>query len=518
MKESQSQDDRQAHTKSAIDIWLNIIIITFISLGALLMLLQSYRLYEARIDASTEQRDALLQQLDDMAQANENGDASDDQSALITTIATDALTRAEDSVGRADGLLSFLEGAAVLVGLALGAAALVGYRNTREIRTEMRQEMEEMKVISKRLEENRSYLENLPKSLEEFQDIRSEYKDQLKIIRENATYLMAATKELELGNHQQAYRYINFVIKDSQDNPQALYMAGWLEMQYIPNKKQEGVEKLKEAIDIDSENPSYTAALGVALKRRASDAKEKDDMIAYESDYAHALAYLLEALHDFPHLVDLNRESFWGPVGGIYRDMGRIDDAIKAYNDALKVTPGSSYPQGNLATLYLQKAKSEQETPEKVEKVLKEFEEALKMARTELGYEPTSYFLMMDIAMSSTMLIAEDGNNQDEAARWLTNALKTTPTAGMLNVSLGGWKRLKDYCLTEWSDSRTFIEQAITQVEEAIKNAPRDENTVEQEVDKTPLHQVLRETIAGLQERLDDLDEDDPTYSARVRR
>ena len=66
---------------------------------------------------------------------------------------------------------------------------------------------------------------------------------------------------------------------------------------------------------------------------------------------------LLAALKLDPHLTDAEGESYYGSLGGLYRRQGRYEDAIEAYLQATRVTPTSSYPLINLASLFWHEGK-----------------------------------------------------------------------------------------------------------------------------------------------------------------
>ncbi|HEX3051206.1 MAG TPA: hypothetical protein VHP83_11165, partial [Aggregatilineaceae bacterium] len=129
------------------------------------------------------------------------------------------------------------------------------------------------------------------------------------------------------------------------------YIAGWLELQFILDHFAQGVAHLERVVQLRGDWPTARAAYGIALRRQAT---KETDPIERQNLFVRAEGELLAALGQNPHLLDPNQESFWGPIGGIRRDKGNLVGAIEAYENALKVTPRSSYPLGNLAGLYLE--------------------------------------------------------------------------------------------------------------------------------------------------------------------
>ena len=160
-------------------------------------------------------------------------------------------------------------------------------------------------------------------------------------------------------------------------------------------------------------------------------------------------------------------------MAGILRDRGEIDKAIKAYEDACNVTPGSSYPHGNLAALYLCKAKEDQ-NPEWRQKALTLFAKTAKLAEMELSMVPNDYYHIMDIAMSRMMLSQKDANALDESLDKLDAALSAKPAAEMLVVSQRGWQFLADHCPDDWNELQERLNGALQQIAQAIDEARQD--------------------------------------------
>jgi hypothetical protein len=380
------------------------------------------------------------------------------------------LERAEDAVNSAQLILSFLEGSTLLIVLGLGAAAIFGYRNSRELREEMNEVLDDVRGEFAKLsnlrtsfEPYRENLESLPAQIEKLNRVREDMLTELESIQPILANLLQANQELNLRNYPEAYRFVINVLERAPDNLQALYVAGWLELQYIPGKLEAGLKHLKHAMRLDPDSPSMKAAYGVGLRRtalREASAQARDNL------FIEAEGYLKQALGQNPNLIDLNRESFWGPVGGIQRDMNRLQEAIQSYEKALNVTPGSSYPMGNLAALYLQQA---QNKPDQYEKVLDAFDATNRYAGAELAFMPKDYFLMMDMAMANTILGERNKANFKAAGDWLSAAISMSPSRGMLRVSLNGWQRLYNFCPKEWAKVKEHLGEAIQQLEAAAQ-------------------------------------------------
>jgi tetratricopeptide (TPR) repeat protein len=377
-----------------------------------------------------------------------NGEASAED---VLEQAQAAANTAENTANNVQTLLSFLEGAGVLVGLALGAVAYVGIRNLSDVRKQIRDE------IDPRVNE----LAKLVALLETYQDSLKALPDQLETnrhLQQNYSDLLIASQELRLNNYLEAYAAAMRVLDRDENNAPALYTAGWLELQYIAGKREEGIQKLEQVMRVQPEWPTARAAYGVGLRRKARDVTNEAERRLL---FRRAEGELLGALGQSPHLLDLNLESFWGPVGGIRREIENDAGAIEAYREALKVTPTSSYPQGNLAALLLKRAKTKQERDE----ALDAFKKTLEFAKIELAINPGDYYHVMDVAMSNMIL-----GQFDSAFIMLDAALDMHVTREPLNTSLhAGWQFLYDNCPDEWAEVKQNLGTAIERVKQAIE-------------------------------------------------
>lgn len=415
-----------------------------------------------------------------------------------TAVATDEvvdaaaiLERAEDSVNSVDLLLSFLEGASVLIAVALGAAAFYGIRQSNQLRTELideynllrdqirREQLAERKKVEERLEE----LQHQREEMERFRDLVINYEPQFRTLDsmielrtelhnksndlrqtiDNVSKLLQADQEFRVRNHREAHRFITDVLQHDPDNPLALYMAGWVETHYIGGEEDRGLVRLQQLLELDPHWPSANAAYGVALRRKAMRATPIDrDMLE------EAQGYIRIALGRNRRLVDYNQESFWGPLGGLLRDMGDIDGAIEAYRSALRVTPGSSYPQGNLATLLLQKA---QQDNNREQEALEAFRHTIELANGELASRPNDYFLLMDLAQAYSVLGRVNRVNFGYAEENLQRALNLVDSVDLLTVSKRGWYNLEEFAprRMEWNEFRQAGVAAIEAIDERIR-------------------------------------------------
>ncbi|GAB4576293.1 MAG: hypothetical protein Kow0077_31990 [Anaerolineae bacterium] len=392
-----------------------------------------------------------------------------------------ALERANDAVASVELVLSFLEGASVLIGLGFGAAALYGLRNTDELRKELETEVEKVRELreevqrefeqakdrdremERRLEREIEILERFRPDLEHLKALREE----MNRAQEELALVQQAHQEFQLGNFQTAYRFARQVLEMNPENWLALYIAGWLEVHQF-DRLEDGIMHLRQVTELKQDWPAALAAYGVALRRKARQAEGEER----ERLFTMAEGALLQALGQSPSLMDFNEESYWGPVGGIRLETGRMDSAIEAYEAALRVTPDSSYPAGNLATLYLQRAHRTGNSADR-ERALNAFERTVQAARREQNMKPNDYYLWMDLAQAQTMLGVRNPVNFEQARQALEKALAVRPSRNMLATSLRGWHSLLDYCpdSAEWQPVRQAIQQAASQITAVLEGS-----------------------------------------------
>ena len=71
--------------------------------------------------------------------------------------------------------------------------------------------------------------------------------------------------------------------------------------------------------------------------------------------YAQAERRFLEALKIDPRVRNIQGESVYGMLGSLYRSQGRIQDAVRCFEEAERVTPHNTYPVINQAREALRK-------------------------------------------------------------------------------------------------------------------------------------------------------------------
>ena len=425
--------------------------------------------------------------IDQLRNPEDLPDITEDPSNLnVLRQAREAERRADEAVASADLILNLLEGASVLVAVALGGAAIYGFTeigsNSDKFDKKMEQFDAKMVRVDNKLDSFDTKMESvdlalhrLPEIQESLREFRQLKEDIVKSVSSIIRLMQAYQEFSHAQNYKMAYRYASELVNDPsttkgdagadspfQENPIALYIAGWLEVHHISGKLDEGIEHLQRVMEMEEKWTTVRAAYGVALRRKALRTSDPGEQRRLYND---AKTELKVALAEYPSLTDFNRESFHGPLGGLYRDTNRIEDAIEEYEAALRVTPGSSYPTGNLASLYLQQA-TENDDSELLEKAFKFFDRTYTAAEIELRESPGNYFLLMDLAMSMMVLSQRDEQKVEKALEHVDEALDVDSSCQMLEVSLRGWQRLLSYSpdTKEWTRTRDHFKAAIASV------------------------------------------------------
>lgn len=279
------------------------------------------------------------------------------------------LERANDAVNSAELVLSFLEGASVIITVAIAAAALVGLSSINELREAVDETENE---LLRRVEAAEDRLKEREQRLTSMEDLIAEAEKRIdSLVEERLQQVFADTESARrqsasLARHSLAEqlmreRNIDAALHACEDayrlDPQNYannYLYGMLLIE--KGRFNAAVEKLTEALQ---EEPDFTpalAALGLA-NRRVGD--QTDDRRERNEYYNIAESKLLAAIEADGNLLTHDGESYYGTLGSLYRRTGRIDDALDSYRRAAEITPRRSYPFINLAMLYMQQGEDQ---------------------------------------------------------------------------------------------------------------------------------------------------------------
>ncbi|NDJ86538.1 MAG: tetratricopeptide repeat protein [Chloroflexi bacterium] len=289
-------------------------------------------------------------------------------------VAARALEQAEANNDTADTILGLLEGGSVLLTIIVGVVAFVFTLNLRDLRSDLEGEAEanqakvdsELKfraeqmnnALSAREAELRQLTTELTslgeesrRRVEELTSMITQRLDEARQLAENSFRVLSlqllAEQQVRARNYDSAISMLLEAHELEPENQTTNYLLGYL---YTAQRKFEtALDYLETAHRVAPNFAPAQAAIGLA-QRRLGD--QQTDVDRRNRLWAEAEVNLSKALAMDHALLDGDGESYYGTLGGLYRRQGRYDDAVRAYERAVEVTPSSSYPVGNLAVLY----------------------------------------------------------------------------------------------------------------------------------------------------------------------
>ncbi|MCS6871645.1 MAG: tetratricopeptide repeat protein [Anaerolineae bacterium] len=324
----------------------------------------------------------------------------------------DALRRAEEVAQSAQNaletvsrMLSFLEVAGAIAGIVLALATTVGAGA--------------FVYISRRIQ----------RTLKDAEQLRESSEQMLRTIEQRGERATRAATLLQIGVQQMMAHNMNAALQTFEeahtldpDNRAVNYYLGELYSQN--NDPERAIPLLRTSAD---EFPQAEAALGYALRLQAS---RQNDPNLRNQLYAQAEQHFLRALERDKQARDINGASFWATLGGLYRRQGRLDDAIRAYEEASRVTPHSSYPLNNLAMLYLMKGD--------LEKASETFRRSLRIATRLVDGDPFDHWARFDLITAHAAM-----RNYDAAEAQFELLAESPPVVGALESFLSGLEALQ---------------------------------------------------------------------------
>ncbi len=389
------------------------------------------------------------------------GVVTDDGDALVLTQAEHTLARAEEAVNSAELILSFLEGASVIITISIAAAAVVGLSTISELRETMTETEQE---LLRRVEEAEHRLREREKELENMEDLLEAAKNTIDQVIEDRLQQVyrdtesARKQSAALARHsmaEQLLREKNFeaALQACEDayaldpkNYANNYLFGTL---LIDKGDFDGaVSKLQEALDAEGDFVPAIAALGLANRRlgdMADDRRRRNEL------YNIAEARLLDAINQNPALLTPDGESYYGTLGSLYRRQGRIEDALDSYRRAAEVTPQRSYPYINLAMLYM----NQQEDQLRDQNLII----AERNAERRVADTPTDYWALYDLGLIYLMR-----NEDDAALRHFKEAVEVTPAAVSVYYSVIARLEFLQSFITGWPGLSECVELLDTQI------------------------------------------------------
>ncbi len=346
----------------------------------------------------------------------------------ILDAANKASADADRAANSVNLILSFIQVAGLIGGLLAALLAAVGARTIGEYRSELNKARDELDEMRKGLQI-------------ETENVRSQGDRAIRAL----AMMQLGEQQLEARNIKSALRMYKEAYDLDPNNRATNYFLGEL---YIQEKDlAKGIEHLERALLGGGEYAPAEAALAYALEQkgdRATDAVERNRL------YAEAEARFLKAVQTDPAVRDINGESVYGLLGGLYKRQRRIEDAIRCYQQAERVTPQNSYPVNNLAMLYFQQGKSDI--------AQSYFARSATMSTRLLEGNPFDFWRRFDLTVALLAL-----GSVDEARKELDIALGHVQSIGPLEILLSDLNRLK-----ESPHPPASTEQFIQLVQQAI--------------------------------------------------
>ncbi len=290
------------------------------------------------------------------------------------------LERANDATQTADTILSWLEGASVLIGIVVVVGGWLLRRYFQEEIEDLRRDLQESVASSsafveqarKSLESREGQVRQLEQDLQQsqrelntalstrieesvqanrdrFTEIQDRARDNFRVL----SLQLLAEQQVRARNIETAIKTLQSAIAIDSGDHASNYLLGYL---YTSRKQIDlALDHLGRALESDPDFAPAIAAYGLALRRQGDKLTAPEQVTERNRLWAQAEDKLLQALQMDPQLTDADNESYYGTLGGLYRRQGRYDDALAAYEQAHAVTPDSSYPVINLASLHKHK-------------------------------------------------------------------------------------------------------------------------------------------------------------------
>lgn len=336
------------------------------------------------------------------------------------------LERANDAVNSVELVLSFLEGASVIITIAIAATAIVGLSSIGELREavdETEQELlQRVEAAESRLQERAERLANMEELIAEAERrmdrlveerLQKVYADTESARQQSAALARHALAEQLMREHNidAAMQACAEAYQLDPKNYANNYLYGMLLIE--KGEYHAAISKLQEALDEDPGFVPAIAALGLANRREGD---QFDDRRTRNEYYNIAEARLLEAIQADANLLTHDGESYFGTLGSLYRRTGRIEDALDSYRRAAEVTPRRSYPFVNLAMLFYKLGDVQMRDQNLLI--------AERNAKRRLEDTPTDFWALYDLGL--TELMRSEATN---ARQYFKEAIDYTPAS-----------------------------------------------------------------------------------------
>lgn len=294
----------------------------------------------------------------------------------------------------------------LLIGILVLLVTLSGYmrlvRRTQQLE-EKNARLEQANVDFKTRLDKQAIIAEAPSDYEQdiramIEQIRTQFEQRLDGLRRETSDTILAMTLLPLGERQYRSKDINGALETYQralkldeNSPTIHYHIGYINAQ--SGKLDEAEAHLTKALALDAAFAPAQAALGYVYRRKGETFPAGAERERYLED---AEIRLREALTSAPRLLDEEGESWWTTLGGLYRHRGQTQKAIRAYEEAAKITPYSSYPLMHLAV--------QQGTAGDEIAMMQTYRDVERLARQETQANPDNYWPYADLMVARLAL------------------------------------------------------------------------------------------------------------------
>jgi tetratricopeptide (TPR) repeat protein len=292
----------------------------------------------------------------------------------------------------------------------------------------------------------------LNKARAELDEMRARLEAETAEVRGQGNRAIRALSLMQLGEQQLESRNIKAalrVYREAYDlDPENRAINYFLGELYIQDRDiEKGIHHLELALSGGEDYAPAEAALAYALRLQGDRAKDPNER---NLRYSEAENRFLKALKSDPAVRDINGESVYGVLGGLYKRQNRIADAIRCYEEAARITPQSTYPVVNLAMLLFMDGR--------LDEAKEYFRRSAAMSSRLLDANPADYWTRLDLTTAQLVL-----GQVDDAKRNLTSATRQLQSVSPLEIFLGDLQRLRNA-----PQPPPDIDQIIDTVQQAI--------------------------------------------------
>jgi tetratricopeptide (TPR) repeat protein len=369
--------------------------------------------------------------------------------------ADQSASRAMDTVSF---VLNFLQVAGLVATLLIGAGAFVGIRTINEYRAEISGARDNLNTMlasfEKRIDDGLAEIRRQSDSITDFErridagvtDTRSRGDRAIRAL----TLVQLGEQQMEERNWTATLRTFEEAYVLDPENRATNYFLG--ELYIMQRNLVKGEERLRQAQASGDIYPPAEAALAYVLRLKGNQQTDINERNRY---YAQAERRFLEALKIDPRVRNIQGESVYGMLGSLYRGQGRIQDALRCFEEAERVTPHNTYPVINQALVYLLTGDDDRAS--------RCFQRAIELAARRLEGAPADYWARFNLITAYAAL-----GHTDDALGHLDVLLEPAHSSGSLDSFMRGLRMLRDV-----PHPPDGIDLMIAQIQAAIERAPR---------------------------------------------